>query len=472
MSPLRPRHDKCFTLQRGFVFLLFISLWILGLGRVEADQLFLTNGDRISGDLISFSPEEVRISTPYSGILCLQRQSVLKITSDNKVVVDLISGERIIGRITAGEGGTSIIQSDLLGNRSLTLESIKTIQPLLIGETAPGKISPQPSSTVQQKEADPVELQGQKPIGSVLLAGIRGKGSDSPKAEDGPVEKTDGKISSSQPIGQKPEDEEDIRKIFLRQSSVLLRSGQMEVEGGFNYLGTQSVTSVYNIKLRQFQLPLTFRFGLLERLEGFVSLAYLFNRQDLSFAETHSGKTKNGLGDTTLGLNYEIFREQALWPEIITHIRLKAPSGAPPQEDGLSLGSGHWAASFGLQFIKTVDPVVLFWGLQYTHEFKARHYFNDGFHDIQPGKTIGYNLGLGFAVNEKVSLSAQVLGSYQWDTESDGKKLAGSSNEPVSFRSALTYRWSKKFFIEPSLGFGLNEDSPDYSLGISATHRF
>ncbi|MEW6186882.1 MAG: transporter [Thermodesulfobacteriota bacterium] len=472
MPSIHPKLDWRFPLRGSFLLILIPLLWLTWPGSADADQLFLTNGDRISGDLISFSPDEVRISTPYSGILRIPRQSVLRISTHNKVVVDFISGERIIGRVTAGEGGASIIQSDLLGNRSLALESIKIIQPLVIGETAPDKISPQPSSTVQQMEADLVDLQGRQMMEAALLAETRGKGSDSPKAEEKAVEISAEKSAPSKPIGQKPEDEEDIRKIFLRQSSVLLRSGQVEVEGGLNYLGTQSVTSVYNIKLRQFQLPLTLRIGLLERLEGFVSLAYLFNRQDLSFAETHSGKTKNGLGDTTLGMNYEIFREGALWPEIITNIRFKAPSGAPPQEDGLSLGSGHWAGSFGLQFIKTVDPVVLFWGLQYTHEFKARHYFNDGFHDIQPGKTIGYNLGLGFAVNEKVSLSAQVLGSYQWDTESEGKKLSGSSNEPVSFRSALTYRWSKKFFIEPSLGIGLNEDAPDFSLGLSATHRF
>ncbi len=176
-----------------------------------------------------------------------------------------------------------------------------------------------------------------------------------------------------------------------------------------------------------------------------------YAQQELSFADSSTKKDKFGIGDATGGLNFEIFREKARWPEIITTFRIMAPTGDQPQEGGLSLGSGHWAGTVGLQFIKTTDPIVLFWGFQYTHQFAARHFYIDGSHNVQPGETIGYNFGFGFAVNENVSLSSQVSGSYQWETQSDGTTVSGSSTEPVSLRAALTYRISKKSYIEPSV---------------------
>ena len=105
-------------------------------------------------------------------------------------------------------------------------------------------------------------------------------------------------------------------------------------------------------------------------------------------------------------------------------------------------------------------------------QFAARHFYNDGSHNVQPGETIGYNFGFGFAVNENVSLSSQVSGSYQWETQSDGTTVSGSSSEPVSLRAALTYRISKKSYIEPSVTIGFNNDTPNFVIGLSATRRF
>jgi hypothetical protein len=97
---------------------------------------------------------------------------------------------------------------------------------------------------------------------------------------------------------------------------------------------------------------------------------------------------------------------------------------------------------------------------------------NDDVHTVKPGEMAGYNFGFGFAVNESISLSAQILGSYQSASKADGAKVFGSSSEPVSLRSALTYRYSKGTYIEPSVVIGLDDDTPDFAFGISLTHRF
>jgi hypothetical protein len=464
-----------FSYPRGLGFLLINFCLGIGWQQACADQVFLTNGDRITGNLVNFTQTEIQLSSPHSGTIHIERKYIQKLATDNRVVVELVSGERIIGRIIPGEGLTVVIQSDVLGNRTLSLETVKAIHSLLPDEPSRVKAESAPLENIPETGVDKSDRHYETNLLSAQLQDVRGKGSESLNAADNPdnpAAKSTEETRQPKTIGQKPEDEEDIRKIFLRQNSVLLRPRQVELEGGFSYLGNQSVSSVANFKFHQFQIPLTLRIGILDRIEGFVALPFAYAQQELSFADSSTSKDKTGIGDATAGLNFEIFRESARWPEILTVVRVKAPTGDLPQAVGLSLGAGHWAGAVGLQFIKTADPVVLFWGFQYTHEFAARHFFNDATYNIQPGETIGYNFGLGFAVNENVSLSGQVSGSYQWETQADGRTIPGSSSEPVSLRSALTYRLSKRAFIEPSITIGLNNDTPNFIIGLSATRRF
>ncbi|MBN1625242.1 MAG: transporter, partial [Deltaproteobacteria bacterium] len=303
------------------------------------------------------------------------------------------------------------------------------------------------------------------------LEDLNGNGSESLNAQNESPEKSTEAVDDVMPIGQ-PEDEEDIRKIFLRQSSVLLKSGEKEFELGFTYLSNQLAATIYNARFRQFQLPIAFRIGILDRLEGSVSLPLIHAKQEFSFADEYFSQKASGIGDTSMGINYEIYRETVYWPDILTSLNVRAPTGEKPDEDGLSTGSGHWAGSFGLEFIKTSDPVVLFWGIMYIHEFPATHFLNDGIYKVKTGETIDYNLGFGFAVNDKISLGTQVSGSYQGEIKADGNKIPGSSGETVSLRSALTYRVSRKSFIEPSLTIGLNDETADFVIGIAASRRF
>jgi hypothetical protein len=413
-----------------FPYRVCIVLLLAALQQASADQLILDNGDRISGKLISFSKELVRIETPYSGVIQVERKHVDQLSTDNEVVVDLISGERVVGKIAPGEGGEILIRSSILGESRLTLDAVDTI-----------------------RSGAPIQM-----------ADVRGRGT--PQAPD-PVG-----AQTIQSIGQRPEADEDIRKVFLRQSTVLLAPGQIEIEAAISYARIQSVSSILNAKIRQFQLPVAARIGLFNRGEGFLTIPAGYVRREMAFADTAISYKKSGFGDLNAGLNYELAAESASRPDIIASLGFGAGTGSKPTEEGLSVGSAHRAITFGMQFIKSTDPVALFWGINYAHQFEARYFLNDAVHNVRPGETAGYNFGFGFAVNENISLSAQLQGSYQWATRADGTKLSGSSSEPVSLRTALTFRHSRNTYIEPSLILGLDGDTPDFVLGFSMTHRF
>jgi hypothetical protein len=346
--------------------------------------------------------------------------------------VDLASGERVVGQIVAGPDNKTItIRSAALGDRPVPLDTIDTIQPTESPSRVRGRGAGSAAAAVQQADAQ------------------------TPK-----------------PIGQEPDDREDIRLIFLRQSTVLLRPGQVEVETGMNYEHTQSLSSIFNARFRHFQLPLAARVGLFDRGEAFVTIPAAYARRDLGFADSVVSSNEGGFGDLVAGLNYELRRESAGGPDIIASVSVSMPTGSKPDEEGLSLGTAHWTATTGVQFIRMADPVALFGGVRYEHQFPARYFLGDAEHDIDPGGTGGYNFGFGFAVNEYVSLSAQVAGSYQGDVRADGERVFATSREPVTLRTALTYQYSRGTYIEPSVTIGLNDDTPDFALGASLTHRF
>ena len=423
----------------------FLLIWIFAAGQsaAHADRLVLTNGDRISGKLIVFTSDIVRIRTQSAGIIQLDRRYIEQLSLDEEAEVELVSGERIDGRITGGEGRTVLIQSLILGERRLAIDKIKEIHIRPAG---------QDKSFVELSE-------------------VAGRGIPSSAASENPALKQS-ETQQPKPIGQKPEDETDIRKIFLRQSAVLLLPGQIEIEATPAYTRNQSVSPLLNAKLRQLRTQFSARIGLFNRAEMYVTVPAVYVHQEFAFAENAVSHKEFGIGDASAGLNVEIARETALRPDVIAFMGANAPTGSKPNEEGLSLGSGHWEASFGLQLIKTVDPVALFAGVHYAHQFESRYFVNDAIRNVNPGETAGYNFGFGFAVNEDISLSAQVSGSYQSTARADGAKIFGSSSEPVTLRSALTYRWSKKTYVEPSVTMGLDDETPDFILGISLTHRF
>jgi hypothetical protein len=390
----------------------------------RADEVILTNGDRISGRIIAATRSAVQIESTGAGTIEIQRRYVQQLSTDEPRVVDLASGERIVGQIVGGADKTLTIRSAALGDRHVPLDTIEAIQP------------------------------------AESLSRVRGRG-QGPAAAQKP-----------KPIGQEPEDTEDIRLIFLRQSTVLLRPGQVEVETGMHYEHTESVSSIFNARFRQFQMPLAARVGVFSRGEAFVTIPAAYARRDLGFADSVVSSDEGGVGDLVAGFNYELRRESAGGPDIIASTGVVMPTGSRPDEEGLSLGTAHWTATAGVQFIKIADPVALFGGVRYEHQFPARYFLGDAVHDVDPSGTGGYNFGFGFAVNEYVSLSAQVTGSYQGDARADGARVFATSREPVALRTALTYQYSRGTYIEPSVAMGLNDDTPDFALGVSVTHRF
>jgi len=109
---------------------------------------------------------------------------------------------------------------------------------------------------------------------------------------------------------------------------------------------------------------------------------------------------------------------------------------------------------------------VLFYGLGY------RHRFDDNFQlgvRANPGEQFIYQLGMGFASNEKVTLSTSFLGLYVTEDEVNGRRVQGGITEPMRLRFSATIAKPCKI-VEPFAEIGMTRDAANSRIGITWTY--
>ena len=128
---------------------------------------------------------------------------------------------------------------------------------------------------------------------------------------------------------------------------------------------------------------------------------------------------------------------------------------------------GVWAALGNLQFYKTYDPVILFFGFggQYSFEREV-----DG-HTVQPGFRVTYNAGLSFALSEYTTLGYQISGAIEQPLIVDKTALPQQPNEYFRSRFAVIQRLDTDLYLEPSVTTGLY-NAGDLTFGITLRKRF
>jgi len=276
---------------------------------------------------------------------------------------------------------------------------------------------------------------------------------------------------------QRPEEEqkaEDVQKqaeeaqraldIFLRDQRVLFRPGEVALELGFFYSqDTQetflrSGTNVAFAKLtkRTFLPNLTVRYGLLNDLElDLLAPFYGYAEQTIDVGTARQRTSDNGPGDIAGLVRYQVWHERGSSPDVILDMRVKSRTAG-----NSLLGTGTWSIGGGVTLVKTLDPVVFFGRVGYTYTFE-----HDGFN---PGNEIGFLGGLGFSLNDRVSLNMQVNGIYNTEnTQLNGNSIHGTSQEGVSLSLGVTVQVTKHVFVEPLVSFGLTNDAPDVVLGLN-----
>lgn len=271
----------------------------------------------------------------------------------------------------------------------------------------------------------------------------------------------------------------------LRDNSVTLKSKGFEISEELDYTTRRSTLQ----RDQGFLSNTSIRYGLLDWLELSTTIPYGYTYRTTNLGPAQSVRqTLYGFGDVIVQANARVFNQTENLPGVVISLGVITPTGGSPYNFrnykldspgfistpnpgnplAYSYSRGTWGARGNIEVFKTVDPLILFlgFGVDYLAPQRIAGY------SVDPGPRYNYNLGLSFALSEKTTLGFSVIGSYAQDLKVNGRKVFDSSGNPTLARLTLIQRLAKDLYFEPSVSFGMNQDAPDFALGLGARARF
>jgi len=259
---------------------------------------------------------------------------------------------------------------------------------------------------------------------------------------------------------------------------------------------------VREVKRNTSTATLSGRYGLSNRTELELRLPYIYRSDSTVSRELFTGTavekvfdvSGRGLGDIELTLRHQLNDGGFDKPFYVAGLRLKTRTGRDPFEvvtdcvrrcigenatgTGLPMdlptGSGFYGLQPSLTWLYPSDPAVLFGSVSYLHNFQ-RHNLRrqvlegewEPLGTVKPGDVIGFNFGVGLALNEKASISFGYDHSSIARTKQNGVPAPGSVRTQLgTLLVGMSYRLSAKRTVNVSVGAGLTRDTPDVSITV------
>ena len=271
---------------------------------------------------------------------------------------------------------------------------------------------------------------------------------------------------------------------FLRDVDVLLAPGAWQADTGFVYThfandfplalidpvgGDVVGVEEAEVRRRLLYTPLAVRYGLSTNVQLFAALPAGFSNTQISTFNESQTTNVSGIGDMTFGASVHLFDGEDQMPDVIGTFGVTAPTGKFGTPlfglvPGSNLGQGFWAYNAQLLFIHRYDPVIVFYGGGYRHLWERTF---EG-QVVSPGEQANYMLGVGFSVNDRVTLSSTFQGFYITNTFVNDVNIRGSNLEPLSLRFAATIVRDCRI-IEPFVQIGATDSAPRINVGVVVT---
>ena len=255
------------------------------------------------------------------------------------------------------------------------------------------------------------------------------------------------------------------------------------------------------IRSHQWTADMTGRYTFNDRWQGELKIPYVYRYMDFNADDSDKGiavaSLQDGnIGDISAAIYYRLLTESNSRPDLVWNLRAMAPTGRDPfgipntpnantnlndVPSKLATGTGLWGLSTGFSAVKTVDPAILFASIDYTHFLKGS--FDDisagknqpG--DVQLGDSLGYGLGMAFALSERLSLSLNFNQSFNLEAKQafQGDKLQkvpGTNGNSATMGMGVTWAIDENLSVVVNWAAGLTQDAPDYVVGLRLPYRF
>jgi hypothetical protein len=246
---------------------------------------------------------------------------------------------------------------------------------------------------------------------------------------------------------------------------------------------------------------LAVRYGLSNRAELEARVPYVHRSDSTVSREIFTGTANesvfqasgNHIGDVEVTGRYQLTDGSGRLPYLIASLRVKSRTGRDPfdvitdcvtrcvgnttgtgQPLDLPTGSGFYSLQPALTWLYPSDPAVFFGSFTYVRNFKrsniSRHVLGgetEFVGEVKAGDAIGFNVGMGLALNERSSFSIGVDVSSIGRTRQNGVPIAGSvRTQLASLVLGYSHVWDAQRTINLAVGAGLTRDTPDVTLTL------
>ncbi len=318
------------------------------------------------------------------------------------------------------------------------------------------------------------------------------------------------KTPPTEQVGERPPERESTSDPLsvadvIRDQSILTPKGSFVFTPSFAYTNDSNVQTqitgfsilpafiiglfdIRKINRNTFVTTLTGRYGLTRKVDLELKIPYVYRDDSVrarefgvgAVGDTRFSASGGDIGDVEAALRYQFQRPSSKWPFITGGLRVKSNTGKSPYDieiDEQSLlpsgdmptGSGFWGIKPSVFFMYPSDPVVYFSELSYQWNIEKDVGRNIG--EIDPGDFIGFDFGMGFALNEKASFTLGYQHRTVLKTEQEGQQV-GDTLQVASLITSFAYKYSNKGSVNLSIAAGLTEDSPELQLTLSLPISF
>jgi len=265
---------------------------------------------------------------------------------------------------------------------------------------------------------------------------------------------------------------------------------------------------VREVKRNTTTAAVALRYGLGNRVELEAKLPYVYRTDSTVSREIFTGTAAErafdtsgkAIGDVEAAARVQLNAGGPDRPWFIGGLRYKSRTGRAPfavvtdcqtrcvgqnvTGTGLPLtlptGSGFHSLQPSLTWLLPSDPAVFFGSISYTRNFQRRNVYRtvlagqrEPLGDIKAGDVLGFNLGMGLALNDKASLSLGYDHSAVDRTRQNGQVIPGSVRVQLgTLLVGASYRLDAHRTVSVSVGAGLTRDTPDVTVTVRVPFSF
>lgn len=470
-------------------------------GMMAVQTLRLEEAEQTIKRLGDLSDEQSRRIGTLETELGMRKTAGIAPTEAGRSVYVVQAGETLY-RIARNNGVS--VEGLMRENQIKSPQSLKTGQVLVIpgaggtSTTIAAAEPPSPTPAEEPAETKTASAQSQAPAS--------------------PAPKADGAASTPAPseVGQRPA--EDLNEPYLALASdvggILTPKGTLyfepeldyshSSENRFFFSGTEIIDAILIGVIEATdtdRMALVarggLRYGVTDRLEIDAKIPMVYRDDRVSgvalddsteFVRDQRGA---GLGDVEVGLHYQL-TDGISFPYTIANLRAKAPTGEGPFEvdrnsAGVELdaatGSGFWTVEPSVTFILPTDPAVFYANLGYQKNFGVSPDEQVGasiVREYDPGDAFRASLGVGLALNERLSLNFGYDQSQYFRTRllvetinaQTGAVVLTSARQPRvtvgSFGIGGSYYVNDTLRLTLNTSFGATDEAPDMRLLLRA----